>query len=69
MLSFQSFEKLSKCELYQSYVDLFKTVEEKDDLIKNYLIQGSTYIKERRQDGDQATYKKHREVPHNLNNE
>ena len=35
MLSFQSFEKLSKCELYQIYVDLFKKVEEKDDLIKN----------------------------------
>ena len=69
MLSFQSFEKLSKCELYQIYVDIFKTVEEKDDLIKNYVIQCSTYIKEMRQDGDQATYKKDQEVPHNLNNE
>ena len=65
MLSFQSFEKLSKCELYQIYVDLFKKVEEKDDLIKNYVIQCSTYIKERRQDCDQATYKKDQEVPHN----
>ena len=46
-----------------------KKVEEKDDLIKNYVIQCSTYIKERRQDGDQATYKKDQEVPHNLNNE
>ena len=69
MLSFQSFEKLSKCELYQIYVDLFKKVEEKDDLIKNFVLQCSTYIKERRQDGDQAIYKKDQEVPHNLNNE
>ena len=69
MLSLQSFEKLPKCKLYQIYVDLFKKVEEKDDLIKNYVIQCSVYIKESRPDGDQATYKKDQEVPHNLNNE
>ena len=69
MLSLQNFEKLSKCELYQIYGDLFKKVEEKDDLIKNYVIQCNTYIKERREDGDQATCKKDQEVPHNLNDE
>ena len=68
MLSLQSFEKLSKCELYQIYNDLFKKVE-KDDLIKNYVIQCSVYIKESRQEGNQATYKKDQEVPHKLNNE
>ena len=69
MLSLQSFEKLSKCELHQIYVDLFKKVEEKDDLIKNHVIQCSVYIKESRQDGDQATYKKDQEVPQNFNSE
>ena len=69
MLSFQFFEKLSKCEFYQIYVDLFKKVEEKDELIKNYVIKCKAYIKERRQDGDQASSKKDQEIPQNLINE
>ena len=38
-------------------------------LIKNNIVQCSTYIRERRQDGDQAIREKDQEVPHNLNNE
>ena len=44
-------------------------IKEKYDLLKNYIIQCSTYIRERRQDGDQATQKKDQEVQHNLNHE
>ena len=67
MLSLQSFEQLSKCKLYQIYVDAFKNVNEEDDLIKNYeaalTLQHLHPSKKSRQDGEQVTYNKNEKAP------
>ena len=44
MLSSQAFQALSKADLYQIYVDLYKKNEEKDEVIKKYVITTSNFI-------------------------
>ena len=44
MLSSQAFQALSKADLYQIYVDLYKKNEEKDEVIKQYVITTSNFI-------------------------
>ena len=44
MVLSQAFKALSMADLYQVYVDIYKKNEEKDEIIKQYVITTSNFI-------------------------
>ena len=44
MMNQEEFKLHNKNELYQTYVDLFKKVEEKDSIIKEFFISASQFL-------------------------
>ena len=44
MMNQEEFNSHNKNELYQIYVDLFKKVEEKDSIIKEFVISASQFL-------------------------
>ena len=44
MLSSSAFQALSKVDLYQLYTEVYKKMEEKDEIIKNYVIASSEFL-------------------------
>ena len=44
MLSSSAFQALSKADLYQLYTEVYKKMEEKDEIIKNYVIASNEFL-------------------------
>ena len=52
MMNQEEFNSHKKIELYQIYVDLFKKVEEKDSIIKEFVISASQFLPKKQSNDD-----------------
>ena len=55
MLSSSAFQALSNADLYQLYTEVYKKMEDKDEIIKNYVTASNEFL-------SKAVPKKHRSL-------